>query len=135
MKEARDEEEREGREGEGNTHPPFNILSPHMLNMMERMKGEGETSPMNLSSERDEKPRISDGRCVIKTCCLIFIFTFVSSITFFFLVLHVIHSIFLLVSHSPPALVLPSSPPPATPRPPLGSIILPQIIDPSPLHP
>ena len=48
---------------------PFSILPPHMLNMMERMKSEGgerereerESSPINLSSERDEK-RMSEGR-------------------------------------------------------------------------
>lgn len=51
---------------------PFSILPPHMLNMMERMKGEGaeagreaeqrEGSPMNLSSERDIQERKSDER-------------------------------------------------------------------------
>ena len=50
---------------------PFSILPPHMLNMMERMKTEDrererereerESSPINLSSERDEK-RMSEGR-------------------------------------------------------------------------
>ena len=46
---------------------PFSILPPHMLNMMERMKSEGgereerESSPINLSSEREEK-RMSEGR-------------------------------------------------------------------------
>merc|ERR1719150_3025548 len=45
---------------------PFSILPPHMLNMMERMKSEGgereerESSPINLSSEREEK-RMSEG--------------------------------------------------------------------------
>lgn len=63
MKEAREEEEREEREGEGG--PPFHILPPHMLNLMERMKGEEReetTSPMNLSSEREDKVRPSEGR-------------------------------------------------------------------------
>ena len=92
MREAREDEEggedRGGREevgggpgdlrpvsvGGGHPPPPFNILSPHMLNMMDRMRsGEGRgggggggreeaTSPMNLSSEKEEKPRTSDGR-------------------------------------------------------------------------
>jgi hypothetical protein len=66
MKEAREEEEREEREGEGGEGgPPFHILPPHMLNLMERMKGEEReetTSPMNLSSEREDKIRASEGR-------------------------------------------------------------------------
>ena len=53
---------------------PFSILPPHMLNMMERIKAEGgekeprdreeqrESSPMNLSSERDDPKRMSEGR-------------------------------------------------------------------------
>ena len=103
MREARDEEDRDSRESEGlpaagplshhphsgNAPPPFSILSPQMLNMMDRMKadlpprphsvgdgrqsnGEGErtsgdggdTSPMNLSSEREDKQRASEGRYV-----------------------------------------------------------------------
>lgn len=52
---------------------PFSILPPHMLNMMERIKAEGgerehrdreeqrESSPMNLSSERDDPKRMSEG--------------------------------------------------------------------------
>lgn len=52
---------------------PFSILPPHMLNMMERMKSEGgdrereerESSPINLSSEREEK-RMSEGRSVVR---------------------------------------------------------------------
>merc|ERR1719278_2088868 len=91
MREARDEEDRDSRESEGippggpppdrppgppSQHPPFSILSPQMLNMMDRMKGGGggglpprphspsrdeDTSPMNLSSERDDKPWVSEG--------------------------------------------------------------------------
>ena len=58
---------------------PFSILPPHMLNMMERIRGEekekmveeserqereaeAESSPMNLSSERDPEKRMSEGR-------------------------------------------------------------------------
>ena len=49
---------------------PFSILPPHMLNMMERIKSEDnmddkddiESSPMNLSSERDADKRMSEGR-------------------------------------------------------------------------
>ena len=58
---------------------PFSILPPHMLNMMERIRGEEkekmveeserqereaevESSPMNLSSERDPEKRMSEGR-------------------------------------------------------------------------
>ena len=52
---------------------PFSILPPHMLNMMERIKSEDnmddkddiESSPMNLSSERDADKRMSEGRWVI----------------------------------------------------------------------
>ena len=81
MKEARDDEEREEREGEGGgrrlesggsgPHPPFNILSPHMLNMMDRMKERGggeaeDNSPMNLTSsgsgDKEDKSRPSEGR-------------------------------------------------------------------------
>ena len=68
MREAREDEEGEergGRDEVGGPPPPFNILSPHMLNMMDRIRGEGgreATSPMNLSSEKEEKPRVSEGR-------------------------------------------------------------------------
>ena len=54
--------------------PPFSILPPHMLNMMERIKRGEEmelereekdrmetSSPMNLSSEREESKRMSEG--------------------------------------------------------------------------
>ena len=53
---------------------PFSILPPHMLNMMERIKRGEEmemereekdrmetSSPMNLSSEREESKRMSEG--------------------------------------------------------------------------
>ena len=69
---SRDNKEGEERSGEAGTRKdlgpmPFSILPPHMLNMMERMKTEDrereerESSPINLSSERDEK-RMSEGR-------------------------------------------------------------------------
>ena len=84
MKEVRDDEDsRDTREGDENLDRPkpkdlgpmpFSILPPHMLNMMERIKSEGEReamerergeacSPMNLSSEReaDHKARNSEG--------------------------------------------------------------------------
>jgi len=85
MKEVRDDEDsRDTRDSEGlhdkegpkpkDLGPmPFSILPPHMLNMMERIKS-GEmveplrqeeraeaTSPMNLSSEREESKRMSEG--------------------------------------------------------------------------
>ena len=53
---------------------PFSILPPHMLNMMERIRGEEkekmeereaeveDSSPMNLSSERDPEKRMSEAR-------------------------------------------------------------------------
>ena len=69
---SRDNKEGEERAGEAGARKdlgpmPFSILPPHMLNMMERMKTEDrereerESSPINLSSERDEK-RMSEGR-------------------------------------------------------------------------
>lgn len=69
---SRDNKEGEERSGEAGARKdlgpmPFSILPPHMLNMMERMKTEDrereerESSPINLSSERDEK-RMSEGR-------------------------------------------------------------------------
>lgn len=80
MDRMKDEDNKEGEErpGEAGTRKdlgpmPFSILPPHMLNMMERMKTEDrererereerESSPINLSSERDEK-RMSEGRSV-----------------------------------------------------------------------
>ena len=71
---SRDNKEGEERAGEAGARKdlgpmPFSILPPHMLNMMERMKTEDrereerESSPINLSSERDEK-RMSEGRYV-----------------------------------------------------------------------
>ena len=73
---SRDNKEGEERAGEAGARKdlgpmPFSILPPHMLNMMERMKTEDrererereerESSPINLSSERDDK-RMSEGR-------------------------------------------------------------------------
>ena len=91
MKEARDDEDsRDTRDSEGDREHrkepppippemrkdlgpmPFSILNPDMLNMMERIKAERgereprdeqrESSPMNLSSERDDPKRMSEGR-------------------------------------------------------------------------
>jgi hypothetical protein len=85
MKDVRDEEDsRDTRECEESDRPkpkdlgpmPFSILPPHMLNMMERIKSEageredrerreerggGASSPVNLSSERDDSKRMSEG--------------------------------------------------------------------------
>lgn len=78
MERMKDEDSRDHKDGEEKSGEsgarkdlgpmPFSILPPHMLNMMERMKTEGrdldreerESSPINLSSERDEK-RMSEG--------------------------------------------------------------------------
>ena len=69
----KESEEKSGSERKDLGPMPFSILPPHMLNMMERMKSEGgdrereerESSPINLSSEREEK-RMSEGRSVVR---------------------------------------------------------------------
>ena len=122
-------EEREG-ELRSAPAPSFSILSPHMLNMMDRMKGGGGeedkeergSSPMNLTSsggDKDEKHRPLEGRLVnygifrddmtfLENC---------SSTTFTsFRKFNICFSC--LAYHNRQAPALPNSLPPLTPRPP-----------------